>query len=312
MAAGDRPDDEDTREHPTGARFPDAAPVGAPPPGPSAPDLSSPPARTTSQAADSEAASDATVAGSPPADQWPQPGGQWQSAPQPAPWQTPAQPGQWPQPGGQWQPPAAQQPAAQQPAAHWPAAQSPSSPQAQWQAPGQWQAPPGQWAGQPGWEAPPAHWQAEYGTSPMVAIAGVVLLIFGIFVTLAGVGGLALGSLIDEIMVELGPIETPGFDPSDIAGVVVIFFGVVLVVGLLHLISSVGVFLHKQWARIIAIVLSVLGTLFGVLALVGSLEARGQAEGGGLAVALVIAIGYGFSLFALVAGSSHFQRRFRR
>lgn len=306
MAAGDRPDDEDTREHPVGARFPDAAAPGAPPPGPSAPDPSTPPARTTSEAADAQAASDATVAGGRPADQWPQPGGQWQPAPQPAPWQSPAQPGPWQQPG-QWQPPASQQPANQ-----WPTAQAPSSPQSQWQAPGQWQAPPGQWAGQPGWEVPPAHWPAEYGTSPMVAIAGVVLLVFGIFVTLAGVGGLALGSLIDEILAEVGPIDTPGFDPADIAGVVVIFFGVVLVVGLLHLISSVGVFLHKQWARIIAIVLSVLGTLFGVLALVGSLEARGQAEGGGLAVALVIAIGYGFSLFALVAGGGHFQRRFRR
>lgn len=308
MAAGNRPDDEDTREHPTGARYPDA-----------------PPADAGSARADIDA--DATVVGGKPPEPWPQPEGPRgeQAAPRVEGWppaahgapgegrgQSPAQSGPS-KPATQWAPPS-QSGQWQQPAAQWPAGQGQSPPQqGQWQPPaGQWQPPPGQWAGQPGWGPPPAQWQPEYATSPMVAIAGIVLLVFGLFVTLFGVAGLALGSLIDDVLLEIGPIDTAGFDPTVIAGVVVVVFGVVLVIGILHLISSIGVFVHKQWARIVAIVLSILGTLLGVLSVVGAIDARVQAEGAGLGVALVIAVGYGFSLFALVAGGNHFQRRYRR
>lgn len=344
MAGGNETDDEDTKEQPIASRYPDAAPAGegaaeptaagSPPPAeawasqrpaqqwpvpgepvagqptPASPGSAQPTQPALPAAGEGTAMGQGWPAGTQSSEHQPQAGQQWAQPTAPWPTQT-DQP--WQQPGagaGHGQAPAG--PGADQ----WPAqtGQQWQAPPGQWQAPpGQWQGQPGQqWQGQPGWGPPPGFFEAEYPTSAMVAIAGVILFVFGLFVTLIGVGGLALGSLINEALLEFGPIDAPGFDVGAISGVIVVIFGIFLLLGILHLVSAIGVFVHKQWARIVAIVLSILGALLGLVSVVVAVDTRGRADGSELGVAVVIAFGYGFSLFALIAGGGHFRRRYRR
>jgi hypothetical protein len=169
---------------------------------------------------------------------------------------------------------------------------------------------PSGWGGQQTWGAPP---YAEYGSSPLVVLGGVVLLVFGLLFLLAGAGVLAAGGLIEQAFIEAGPLpELEGLTPRAIRDFAVVGGAIVLVIGILQTVSGIGIFLHKQWARFIGIAFAGLGTLLGVLSLVGAVGARGTRGGGGdLTVALVLGVAYGFTLFALIAGGGHFTRRLR-
>jgi hypothetical protein len=150
-----------------------------------------------------------------------------------------------------------------------------------------------------------------YETSPLVIIGGVVLLIFGLLLMLVGGVGVAVSGAIDQLVTQIGPV--PGMEDVPLRAlrdILIVIFGVALVLGILHLISSVGVFLHKQWARIVGIILAVLGTLLGVLSVASAVGTPDQAGSGDLVVALVMAIAYGFTLYALAAGGGHFRRRY--
>jgi hypothetical protein len=52
--------------------------------------------------------------------------------------------------------------------------------------------------------------------------------------------------------------------------------GVVLAIGLAHLVSGIGVVRRRSWGRIVGLVMSVLGVLLWALILVGTLVASGQ------------------------------------
>lgn len=284
MAPTYDPDDEDTQEHQVAPRYPDAAPAAG------------------------EVREQAAHPSQPPAEQSADAGPA-------APWSAPTAP--WPASGQQWQQtPQSGEPWQQQPAQPW--QQSPQQPpQGQWQQPpqGQWQA-QGQQTGPPGWSAQPEYAGGGYASSPLVTIAAIVLLVFGLLTTLIGALGVAVGGFFEQALREArqqGAI--PGLEEIDLAGVgdiIVVAFVIVLIIGILHLASAVGIFMHKQWARILGIVLAVLGTLIGVLGLVGGSSVAGGMDGSELAFPIAIAVGYGFSLFALIAGNNHFRRRYTR
>ena len=239
----------------------------------------------------------------------PRPGGAPSAEPEGEP-ATPAWTSQ--QPAAQWQEPARgeqrQQPP---PAQQW---QQPQ-PGQQWQQPYQgqhWQQPPPGWPAQYGWDQA-GYWApvATYPTNPLVVIAGVVLLIIGVLVTLIGTIALLAGAMLTSILEELTSAEfIPMADVTGFTTVILVVAGIILLVGILHLISSLGIFMHKGWARAIGVVLAVLGTLAGVLGIVSGLEVGGAEPEGGVGAAVVTAVGYGFTLFALIAGGSHFERRY--
>ncbi len=234
--------------------------------------------------------------------QQPPPSGQpWQEPPPSGqPWQQP--PAQPAQPTGQpWQQPP-QQPI---PSEGW---QQPQPP-----APGQpWQQQPPAWTGQSGWGQPDAarRQQPPYGSSPLAILAAVVLLIFGAFLTLIGGVGVLAGSLLDDATMRQAREQLSEINPTirveDVIALLGVVFGFLLVLGILHLVSAIGVFLHRQWGRIIGILVAVLGTLLGVLMVTGAAQAGVRAD---LTLPLIIAIAYGFSLFALIAAGNHFRRR---
>jgi len=226
-----------------------------------------------------------------------------QAGGQPAPWQQPASPAsQWPeQPEAEQQPPqVGWQP--QQPQAGWP-----QQPQAGWQQQPQWQ--PQQGWGQPGyWPAAP-----EYPNNPLVVVAGIILVVFGVLATLIGLFGMVVGSFAATLIEEYLPPEAAlEFDFRAFATFLLLIFGIILVVGILHFLSAIGIFMHKGWARAIGIVLAVLGLLLGVVGAVGVAQAAvSAAEAGSEAVVpVIVAISYGLTLFALIAGGNHFRRRY--
>lgn len=156
--------------------------------------------------------------------------------------------------------------------------------------------PPGYWTGSP-----------QYGTSALAVIGAVALLIIGGLLTVisalviaVGAGGTALLEEIDPSLIGLG---------GAIATAIVVVFGILLVLGILHIVAAIGVFVHKSWARWTGVVLAVLGLMLGLLMLLGSTNAP-TATSGDLIVVIVWLVAYGAALIGLVAGGEHFQPRY--
>src|SRR5204862_79481 len=96
--------------------------------------------------------------------------------------------------------------------------------------------------------APPAVSDQEFGDSRWAVVAGLPLLVLG--VAFAG-----LGTLFVAQGLGLGEPGLPGFG-TFVVGV----GGVIVVVGILHVVASVGVWRHQSWARVLGLIIAVLGT----------------------------------------------------
>lgn len=197
-----------------------------------------------------------------------------QTRPQPQPDQPAAQP--------QWAPPP-------------PQAQEPQQPQ--WSPPPQQPAPG--W-GAPGYAAPPPR--------PMgVTVTGIFFVIWGVLVSLFGVLALIGGQLFSS-----SDIEIPGAEGMNFGAAITVFAIFMLVLGVLWLASGIGVFLAKQWARIIGIILGVLGLLLFGLITFGSLSDRSTAQGdstGAIVVFGIVTILSGVAVWALVRAGTYFAYR---
>jgi hypothetical protein len=209
------------------------------------------------------------------------------------------QPGYGQQPGYQQQPGYGQQPGYQQQPG-WnqqPAYQQPGYPQQQQQA----------------WGQQPTYWNAgaapEYGykTSILAVIAGIVLLLYGLLATLAGIGLIAVSNFAGSFTDSLGSSLADAVTKS-----IVIVGAVVLIIGILHLLSALGVWLHKSWGRILGILFAILGTLFGLAAVAGAAQKNTGVSttttGNSMVVALVFLISYAFVLVVLIIAGGHFRK----
>jgi len=131
----------------------------------------------------------------------------------------------------------------------------------------------------PGWApVPPPPAEAASGT---VVAAGVILLVIAALAGLLGILAL-LGGAIMAQMPALDGSES-GLTQEQLDAVmsmgrtfILVFGGVALVIGLAHLMSGIGVLRRRSWARILGLVMSVLGVVLWALILVGTLLASGQ------------------------------------
>jgi uncharacterized membrane protein (DUF2068 family) len=99
-----------------------------------------------------------------------------------------------------------------------------------------------------------------------VAILGILGMLGGIITLLLGIGGLVLSAFLQGILNSAG---LSGMF-SNLASLVVALVSVgILIVGLLYLLISWGLFTGKNWARIIWILFSILGILLALLILAG-------------------------------------------
>jgi uncharacterized membrane protein (DUF2068 family) len=189
------------------------------------------------------------------------------------------------------------QPQPDQPATppHWapPPAQPQQPQQPQWSPPPQQPAPG--W-GAPGYAAPPSR--------PMgVTVTGIFFVIWGVLVTLFGVLFLAIGQAGDAFE-QLVPEAGGAF-----AGVVTVLAIFLLALGILWLASGVGIFLSKQWARIIGIIMGVLGVIIGGLVLLGSLSPEAQSDAGGIVIFGIVTVLSAVAVWSLVKAGPYFAYR---
>jgi hypothetical protein len=216
------------------------------------------------------------------------------------------------QPAGGSNPPsqaAPEVPSTAQPA--WP------PPPAGTQAQPAWPPPPAGTQAQPAWPPPPAGTQAPAAWPPAAAGAmavgpttSVLVVLAGIFLLIVGILTFGLGSLFGLLG---GLLATAGTSESGlevfgpIGGLVAGLAFLVVFWGLLEIIASIGMFIHRGWGRALGLIVGVVGVAFMALALVGTLTAS-ESSAGGTGFSLVLAVGYGFTVLALVTGGEHFRR----
>jgi len=102
-----------------------------------------------------------------------------------------------------------------------------------------------------------------------------------------------------------------GSEADLIAGFIVGLAAILLIIGILEIIGSVGVFVHKGWARWLGIVLATIGLVIGFLVLIGTfLPPAGGA--GDVIFALLWLAAHRFVVAALAARGEHFQPAYPR
>jgi hypothetical protein len=161
----------------------------------------------------------------------------------------------------------------------------------------------------PGWAMAAAPAGPPQSSIP-VAISGVLLIVIGLLVGLAGLGILAVGVIARRVFddaVQNGTLTGYGSDIVDfIRGVLVILGVIIGLYGLGELVAGIGILAKRQWARILGLVLALLAALLTTLAVLGSLSADNAR--GGLVFFLVFAVAYWFIVYALATGGRAFRR----
>jgi hypothetical protein len=122
---------------------------------------------------------------------------------------------------------------------------------------------------------------AAGGASGTVVAAGVILLVIAALAGLLGILALLGGAIMGQMPTLSGSesgLTQEQFDAVMSMGrtFVLVFGGVALAIGLAHLLSGIGVLRRRSWARILGLVMSVLGVLLWGLILVGTFLASGQ------------------------------------
>lgn len=154
----------------------------------------------------------------------------------------------------------------------------------------------------------------EHHHSLGVAIASVILGFFGVFFTLMGLIALLGGGPLADLIRQQGTVSAIDLDQMLQAFTVVGIIGLVL--GIPHLLAAIWAPLHRNWARVLGIIVAVLGCLLGVLALLGSQGSSTQSlpdgttvttTGSPIATALLFFVPYGFTLIALLLSRRHFR-----
>ncbi|CAN5856478.1 hypothetical protein BH23CHL8_BH23CHL8_19150 [soil metagenome] len=173
--------------------------------------------------------------------------------------------------------------------------------------------PPGAWP----MEADP--WQAQptgYARSAMAIISGFILFAWGLFYLVYGALALWLGSL-SEFLAEAGlnaqlrsTLDEMFTNP--VAG------GILVALGVLHILGAFGIWIHRGWGRAIGIFMGLLGTVAGVGLVISSIDLTigditiagqlGDSETA-FAFAVFVLITYLFVLLGMIIGRRHFRRR---
>jgi hypothetical protein len=112
------------------------------------------------------------------------------------------------------------------------------------------------------------------GASAAVVGAGVILLVIATLLGLFGIVAIFAGAIMGQIRDLSGQSGLTEEQARTLMTVgrplIIAFGGVTLGLGLAHLLSGIGVLRRRGWARILGLVMSVLGVLFWVLVLASS------------------------------------------
>jgi protein-S-isoprenylcysteine O-methyltransferase Ste14 len=146
----------------------------------------------------------------------------------------------------------------------------------------------------------------------LAIIAGIPLLLWGLVWTIGGAVVLVFRSLLDQLVdTSIADGTITAANGNTLRDIVVVVAVVVLIIGILQLLAAIGIWAHKGWGRWLGIIFGVLGTLFGLAALVGVRATPGVSgsRSSDLGSALFILVPYAFVLIAMVIGGAHFRTR---
>ncbi len=101
----------------------------------------------------------------------------------------------------------------------------------------------------------------------MAAVAGLVLVVFGILVAVIGGFAFTQGAELGRFIVnnQIGVFGNP-VSRDTMRSVLSVTPAALVISGVLMLISGAGVFAHKSWARWLGVLLSLLGLLVSIFA----------------------------------------------
>jgi hypothetical protein len=195
----------------------------------------------------------------------------------------------------------------------------PQQPPGQWQQPG-YGPPPGSAYGPPPGYGPPGYgapgWAAAqpwgapaYKTSVLVALAGVLLILFGLGVAVLGgwvlTQGPELGRFIRDNDIAIFGTQ---IQRDTLKAILEPMPGILMVLGVLQLLVGAVILAHRGWARWLGGLLALLGLLVSIVAL-SAVIALVPGVSVQLGIAVVLLLGYAYILLALIAGGSHFRAR---
>ena len=94
--------------------------------------------------------------------------------------------------------------------------------------------------------------------------------------------------------------------------------GILLILGIVHMIGAVGILAHRNWGRAFGIVLGLLGTIWGVALLISSItfdagdvtvEGAFSGETPALGAAILVLASYLIVFLGMFMGRRHFRKK---
>jgi hypothetical protein len=146
---------------------------------------------------------------------------------------------------------------------------------------------------------------AYRANSTLAIAAGVVLLVMGLLLTLAGI---ALVALVIAGSGPFGEVEKPANAGQALsAGIAVAT--IVLGPAALHIAAAIGVFSRRGWGRMLGLAIGWLGLAVGSMVLIARSTAQPLLPA--LIPALIVVVAYGFTFVALMVSAGRFAPRRR-
>ncbi len=102
-------------------------------------------------------------------------------------------------------------------------------------------------------------------------LAGILLLFAGLMAVISAIAVLVIGAQGTSILEDIQGVTKENLDLiRDYKGVLIAGGGVLLAVGLIHLLASIGIFGHRGWGRFLGLLLGLLGVLIGIAGVVSA------------------------------------------
>ena len=174
--------------------------------------------------------------------------------------------------------------------------------------------------GQQPWPGDAQYWDQSaggYGRSFLAVLAGFVLLAWGVVFGLAGAFVMWRGNL-DQVIAGLDLTPEALALVTEFNKQATAYGAILLIIGIVQLIGGVGILAHRTWGRAFAIVLGLIGTIWGVALVlssgrfdVGDLSVKGVLAGQepALAFAIIVLVCYLLVFLAMFVGKRHFRRK---
>ena len=165
------------------------------------------------------------------------------------------------------------------------------------------------------WPPPPSPAQAWPAYAPVAAAIGpsrpgsitaaaVILIIFGVVITLFGLGFMLVGALFPSIQDSPELAGQLGSLPATFGTFVLVVGAIATAWGVVQIVAAIFVLSRRTWARIAAMIVAILGALIGLASI---LPGESGLTPVGATLSLLIVAGHAFAIWALASQGRWFN-----